>query len=371
MSEDSELDPTFIVTRCEGCGAKLRVRGILAGKMGECPRCHTALQIPLLPDYGDKSEDAAVESRWDDEQHGYRLSTPLEHEPDIGAPLPLPAELNAPVPEKGYLDRLGQVRQVALSSPPRLTFFSGVFEFPWYDEVWPRWIWLVIGGISISVIPVLALGILNGASNYTGIAVAFFAMPQIWLTLWTGSHAACCGVQVFEDTAAGNDHISAWPDPNWREWMLPFIHQGYVGLMIWATAYGFGRLAGLSGLEMAAGIAIAEFFLFPLCWLSVMEGNNLLMLFSPNVWRTLATRPASWVIFYLLTSLIASVWGGLLWSVCQVSLMLGMFLNGLLFGTFVLVYFRLLGRLAWSISSQHRRRRIRTNPKIQRIETPD
>ncbi|MDB5388038.1 MAG: hypothetical protein JWM11_3684 [Planctomycetaceae bacterium] len=356
MSEESELDPTFIAVRCEECGAKLRVRSSLAGKIGACPKCHCALPIPMLPDYADEDYETPA-SAWERTNHGYRLSTTLEHEPDDNIPLPLPKELTAPVPEKGYLDQLGLVRQVAISKHPRWTFLSGVFEFPWYDEVWPRWIWLMLGGMAISVIPVLALGILDGAKGYSGVALAFFAMPQIWLTLWTGSHAACCGMQVFEDTAAGNDHINGWPDPNWREWMLPFLHQAYVVFMVFALAYGVGSAAGLTGYDFTAAIILAEFLLFPVCWLSVLEGNNVWQLISPNVVRTLITKLASWLMFYLLASVIAVIWIGTLWGVCKASLLLGMLANGVLFGTFVLIYFRLLGRLAWSISHQRKKKR--------------
>jgi hypothetical protein len=359
MSDESELDPTFIIVRCEECSAKLRVRGTLAGRVGECPECHAALPIPELPDYGieDDSDDDRNLSPWNEAAHSYRLATPLEYEPDFAGPPPLPKELTAPAPLKGYLDQLGQVRQIVIPKPPRLIFFSGVFEFPWYDEVWPRWIWLMLGGIALSLIPVFAIGVLDGAGGYRGIMLAFLAIPQIWLSLWTGSHAACCGLRVFEETAAGNDHISGWPDPNWREWMLPFVQQGAVAFVIGALAYGLGLALGLAVLPMAATIGLAEFFLFPFCWLSVMEGNSLLFLVSTKVLRTLWKKPVSWVTFYGLTGLLLAIWGVLCRESCRVSLMFGMFLNGLLFATFVLIYFRLLGRLAWSVSHPERRKR--------------
>lgn len=352
-SGDSQLDPIFVAVECRNCGVRLRVRSSLAGKSARCPKCQAAIEIPEITDYCDESEAPLP----DIPTNEYRLAIPLSHEPDAAVPEPLPPELVAPRPEHGFLDQLGQVRQVARSKPPRHLFFSGVFEFPWYDSVWPRWIWLVLGGISISVIPVFALAILNGASGYSGIALAFFAMPQIWLTLWTGSYAASCGLQVFEDTAAGNDVVTGWPEPNWREWMSALMQQAYVCLMIFAVAYGIGKAAGLSGPSLFWLITGIEFVLFPFCFLSVLEANSLLVFLSPSVIRTLLTKPLSWLGFYLLAGMLMTGWGGALYLTCQYSLIAGMFLNGFLFGAGVLIYYRLLGRLAWSISRGHRKLR--------------
>jgi hypothetical protein len=358
MSDESQLDPTFISVRCPKCSVKLRVRGTLAGKTGTCPKCQAELSIPRLPEYGSEWDDDEGPAVRDDSGREYRLATPLGHEPDDGAPAPLPRDFHAPVPEHGFLDQLGKVRQIEISKPPRFTFFSGVFEFPWHDEVWPRWVWMALGGLVTSIIPVVAIWILESAAGYSMITLAFFAMPQIWLSIWTGSYAAACGMQVFEDTAAGNDRISGWPDPNWREWMIPFVHQCYVAFMAFALAYGIGKALGFSGRDLFLEIVLAELILFPFGWLSVLEGNNILLLSSPKVLWTVITKPLPWLTFYILVGLLAAAWCGALWAACRVNALLGMSLNGFLFATGVLIYFRLLGRLAWAIShNQHQRRR--------------
>jgi len=352
MSNEFELDPMFLVVQCGRCEAKLRVRSNLAGKIGTCPKCQSALPIPKLVDYCDETEP--VDSV--DAGEGYGLATALEHEPDEAGPVPLPKELVAPPPEHGYLAQLGQVRKQATTKRPKWTFFSGVFDFPWHDGVWPRWIWLVVGGISISVIPVLAISVLEGASGYGGVALAFFAMPQIWLTIWTGAYAASCGLQVFEDTAAGSQQITSWPDPNWREWTWALMQQVYVAFMVFAAAFGLGKAAGLTGGGMYLLIGSMELLLFPVAFLSVLEANSLLVLISPSVAWTLLSKPASWGTFYALITAMSALWYGVLYFGCGLGLIVGMLLNGFLFGTFVLIYFRLLGRLAWSISHQHRKK---------------
>lgn len=349
---DAADEPEFLSIRCESCQARLRIRLKLAGTVGTCPKCRSQISIPIPPEIdfelpqspGDQPPLAA--------DGGYQLAEGLDYQPD-DSPEPLPVGLQQPAPAAGYLDQLGQVRQTKRDPPPKLLYFSGVFNFPWYPKVWPRWVFLVLGGTAASLIPLAALTFLESSSGYAGVGLAFFALPQIWITLWTGSYAAACGMQVFEDTAAGNDKVTAWPEPNWREWVWLLLYLGYVVFMVLAVAYGVGLACGVSGSDMLLTIALTEFVLFPISLLSVLEANSILILISPNLALSLIRKPGSWLVFYLLTGGLFAVWFGTLWMVIKVSWVLLILANGLFYATVALIWFRLLGRLAWSIS--HRR----------------
>ena len=355
MSDDSE-EPDFLSVRCPQCEARLRIRARLAGQAGKCPSCGAKFTIPVRPEVDFELPQPGAEVAALDESGGYRLAAPLEHETDDQPP-PLPQELRTAPPERGYLDQLARVREQVIEVPPRFLFFSGVFEFPWYPEVWLRWVYLVIGGCMAALIPMVALSFLAGASGYATVGVAFFALPQLWISMWTGSFAAACGMRVFEDTAAGSNHVSDWPDPNWREWMLPLMHMGYVALMVLAIGYGIGLACGGSLETILLVMALSEFVLFPICLLSVLEANNIAILLSPRLLRSVIQKPVGWLQFYLVTGALFAAWGGLAWFIGGISTLLLILLHGVLYATVSLIWFWLLGRLAWLISHSKSKQR--------------
>lgn len=355
---DSVEEPDFLSVRCPQCQAGLRIRSRLAGKTGQCPQCGGSIHIPERPAFDLEEPDSSGDADESLGDGGYRLAEPLEHQPD-DSPEPLPAELRAPVPAGGFLERMERVSTEKKSYVPQFLFFTGVFTFPWYPEVWLRWGYLVAGGTAATLIPVLVYEYVLGVGGYAGVVLAFFALPQIWISFWTGSFAVACGMHVFEETATGNDHISNWPEPNWRDWMWQLMYVGYVALMVLAVAYGIGLLAGGSGETISMAIGLSEFFLLPFCLLSVMEANNLAILISPGIAATLIRNCLNWIQFYVITGCLAAAWLGIGWGVISVSSFLLIPVNGLLYASLILIWFRLLGRLAWSIS--HRSGRKRTN----------
>lgn len=360
MSQDSD-EPDFIAIRCDTCQARLRIRIKLAGTVGKCPKCGASISIPHRPEIEFELPQPAGESETLALDGGYRLAEPLDYQPD-DHPEPLPAEVRPAAPEGGYLEQLGRVRQQQVDKPPRFLFFSGVFDFPWYPEVWLRWVYLVLGGSAATLIPMLALAFFGGASGYVGIGLAFFAMPQIWITIWTGSFAAACGLQIFDDTAAGSDHVTGWPEPNWREWMWPLMYLAYVAAMVLALAYGIGLAIGGTAQTMLLTLGITEFILFPISLLSVMEANNLALLISPGLLFSLVLKPAAWLQFYLVTGVLWAVWFGTAWIVAGVHPLLLIVVNGLLYASMALIWFRLLGRLAWAISHRRSTKRRQASP---------
>ena len=104
-------------------------------------------------------------------------------------------------------------------------------------------------------------------------------------------------------------------------------------------------------------IVLSEFILFPICLLSVLEANNIVILLSPRLLFTLVQRPFGWLMFYLTTGGMFAAWVGMAWYVGGISPPLMILVHGLLYASVSLIWFRLLGRLAWLIS--HRRSRKR------------
>src|SRR5207247_5938981 len=51
------------------------------------------------------------------------------------------------------------------------------------------------------------------------------------VSIMTLSFSAACCLAVLESTAAGLDHVEAWPEPQWKEWMAQLIYLGWIGAL--------------------------------------------------------------------------------------------------------------------------------------------
>jgi hypothetical protein len=229
--------------------------------------------------------------------------------------------------------------------------FPGVFSFPWYPSVWPYW--LLLGGLAIPLAGMLAtLGLL-------------LPLAVILVVLW------CLGTStvlmtVLRDTAAGNDEICNWPSAIWWDWIADAfcLFESLVLCLLGISCVAITlRLAHLLPAEPADDVFPALgglVMFFPIVLLSLLEGG---LPVSFPVWQTLFARPGAWVIFYLESLVPLAVagvavteldraWspgpcgpgvgflgdGGFWWTI---------FLAPLVFVAAGLVYFRLLGKLAW------------------------
>jgi uncharacterized membrane protein YiaA len=188
----------------------------------------------------------------------------------------------------------------------------------------------------------------------SGMVLAFFVLPIIWVTLMTVSYSAACGLALLEPTAAGLDRIEAWPEPNWKEWMGQMIYLGWIGAIPLAASYGLAVLAGLWGARMELAFPGFFFVVYPISLLSALEANSIWAPLTVPILASLFRWFWCWLMFYLLTGMIAvglaiafvrSVESG------RDSLML---LLGPLVAAAVLIYFRLLGRLAWRMTTKDR-----------------
>jgi hypothetical protein len=164
----------------------------------------------------------------------------------------------------------------------------------------------------------------------------------------TGSYAAACVFAIMETTAYNYDAPYDWPDPDWRERFVHFLWMGWclglaAALFVMPSAFLSETLQGRA-LVSAIGIAVA----FPVFVLSTMESNSLSP-FSAPIWRSVASQILVWITFYVLSSLLLA--GSGLASVALFNRLgwLSPLVLGPLWAATILIYGRLLGRLAWRI----------------------
>ena len=221
---------------------------------------------------------------------------------------------------------------------------SGVFTFPWRRANLAKWLSLSVGA---TLITGLGLFGLNMRIALPAIGPAVLCLAACWAALFVINLLTILG-----DTAAGADSVGAWPNSaaflDWFGSTFFVVNSLALGLLAGrCVGWLFDRI-GLPGDIAVAGITA---LLFPFLLLSMLEANSPLVPLSKAVCRSLIRTWRAWVGFYLAAIALLAVAGGIvIATTLAVSPLLAI---PLLAGTLVassMVYFRLLGRLAWCCS---------------------
>lgn len=314
---------------CPTCHARLHARPEHEGRRIVCPDCGVKIVV-----------------RRPKELPKQRLATPEEigHYGVGAAHKPPPMEMSTYAATTSVYVR-------PESKPPRWTFFSGVFNFPWYPGTLRRWIvlsalLLVLGEFVAGLKHLME----SGGGAIGGVAMAFFALPLVWLSLWSGSLAAACSFAIIQDTAAGNDEVVNWPESNWREWFWRLLHAGYLLSIALVVGYGIASVSRALNGPFWLPLAAVVYMLFPIIVLSSLEADSPWMPLSAAILTSMLTRAWAWGMFYLEASVLTA---GVL-APLAFGFLLAPFLAPLVaapaVSAIVLINARLLGRLAWRIS---------------------
>jgi hypothetical protein len=207
---------------------------------------------------------------------------------------------------------------------------------------------LSIGNAQCEWSGLLVVSGLASSSQPGALSAGAFGIVWIWLVILTGSYAAACVFAIMETTAYNYDAPYDWPEPDWRDRFLHFLWMGWclglaAAICITPSTFLSETLQGRA-LISVIGVGIA----FPVFVLSTMETNSLVAFSSP-IWRSLPSQPLVWITFYGLSSLLLAGCG--LASVVLFSQFqwLSPLALGPLWAATILIYARLLGRLAWRI----------------------
>ncbi len=162
------------------------------------------------------------------------------------------------------------------------------------------------------------------------------------------------GSAIIEDTAAGMNHIENWPES--------LVLDDLPSLVFPAIALFLAALPGVAinwmsenGLPWAWFLApVSAVLLFPFTLLSILETGSVFIPFSLPIFRCVRNRPGTWLWFYGQSTAIvaAAAWiSAELWLKSEGSIWSFAFAAILATGA-ILLYFRLLGRLALVCANQ-------------------
>ena len=321
----------YFAYTCPHCSARLKSLRERAGEKLDCPDCGERITVPQAPELRVKKA----------------LAKPIEHE--------VSSEVVSSQPMREPVQPDAIEHRIRLAARPRWTFFTNVFNVPWRGEALSRWALTSLGLFAAGTMAVAGLlvsGVAGGGMNLmAGFSLAFFGMVVLWLSLWTFSYAACCMLAIIQDTSAGGDEVVAWPEADWREWIWGLLHVGFQVAVSLAVGYGLSRLASIWLADVGLIWLAGTFLVFPVLLLSSLETDSAFMPLSAPIFTSLVTRTWCWLVVFALSAVLLAATCGLVWSLAHVSLFLVPLAGGPVVAALLFIYARLLGRLAWRITT--------------------
>jgi hypothetical protein len=175
----------------------------------------------------------------------------------------------------------------------------------------------------------------------------FFAASFTLICVWAIVASAFL-LAIAQDTAEGADQIEAWPEAAFVDWAFEFFF--IVNSLIVGVLPGVVALQVLTPLEWplrVAAVPCGLFFLFPIVLLSMLESGSVFVPFSSSVAGSLLSKWWAWAVFYLESAALLAVLLGVAGVLFRFLGPWSVFLIAIAWVWGLMVYFRLLGRLAW------------------------
>ena len=344
-AESRAKEQPLIPLVCKVCQTRMYASVDQVGELVTCPDCSTPVVVP-------RPQAPVAKPRPDGTLIGeYGVGKTVERpeykpRPDVRLARIEPGDTRAV--EEAKTSGIVRVRPV----PPQWPFLSGIFGFLWNPGTWPRLVGLMLGLLLVLPPGIFALSLmitpnlgLVSAIPWFG-AMVMFAAGALACMAW-GFVAFPIFLAVVRDTAEGNDEIESWPEPPYIDWVGEFFqvfNSVSVSVLCGVAAY---QLLYSLGMRTALVLPLGVFFLFPVALLSMLEGDSALKALSLPVVGSLFSVWWAWGLFYLETAVLVGAF--LLLAVGTLLLVgpWGLLLVGTLWVPILMLYFRLLGRVAW------------------------
>ncbi len=243
--------------------------------------------------------------------------------------------------------------------------FIGGFGFPWSPGAVMQWLLIALWAMAAGWLARSAIGLgidqpLGGASMYQTIVAMLAALAAMIAGVGCGAIAAIHGLTILLETSAGNDRMENWPNVSffldWIGDLWFMINTAAVSVVL-----GLGLdwlMPGLLG-SRESMVAITVFFLFPILLLCTLETDSPFLPVSTVVLASLGRHGIAWLAFYLQAGSLLALAAALVYYLGpQLEARLAIVLAALLFSAVVMIYFRLLGRLAFYCSVEPKKEEV-------------
>jgi len=329
---------------CTLCETRMYATRDQVGEMITCPDCGTPMVVPR------------PETTPTPEREGTTAGEYAARAPDGRAESAASATTRRVGTAPGDARAAGEADSGRTARPgrprPRWPLVRGIVGFLGYEGTWPRLVGLTLG-LMVVLFPVFwSISLMK-----TPVAGLANAVPLVGSMVLLGVGGLCCVMwavvasaflmTIIQDTAEGSDRVEDWPEAIFADWagdILFFFSGLCVGVL---PGVVFVQVAGyvgpLAGLIVPASVLV----LFPLAVLSMLEGGSPLSVLSLSVLRSLFSASGAWILFYLETALLLGAFVLFTGWVFRTMGPWGLYLPAVPSVAVLMVYCRLLGRLAW------------------------
>ena len=363
-ADEREAQRSQVPVVCPLCHTRMHAEESQVGSTIVCPDCQTELLIPAVPDLPPEPElqDAGEYGVGQPSEVFYPKYAMMADKP-LDEPGTLPARTpNAPQLPTGWDGETAAglsgetVKEEIERRPGKPPTFWQMFTFMGHSAAWTRWLTLGLGAAVVAFVPLFAVDLAGGSgeavtSEFAVIAIQLVQIASLILAVfWAGMALPACLI-ILEETAAGTDAIEDWPA--FGSFLCVENAVALSGLAYSAViGHLIGQLPRALGAPDWLGIPLGVFFLFPIVLLSLLERDSLLNFFSPQIAGSLVSHWFTWLLFYVQSILLLAA---LLLVVVPASRVFGTpaaLVAGPWFTAILMVYFRLMGRLAWHVSGE-------------------
>jgi hypothetical protein len=234
-----------------------------------------------------------------------------------------------------------------LPTPPRWPMLSGVFLFPFYLGMLSSWMF-ISGGLMLFGW-LFMFWIEYGAVGGTA-TVYYLGLPTFTVGVLTFGYAASCSFSIIEATSNGWNSFEVSPAVEWKEWFWTFLHM--TALLAQAGMVGYA-LELVCATDSWMPMAVGTLAVFPLVLLGALAADGAWVPLA--IGKTLQSYflvSGSWILFYLETTPMLAGWALLVKDqIAGQGPWLVPLYAGPLLATIILIYARLVGRLAGCIST--------------------
>jgi hypothetical protein len=326
---------------CPYCKRLITLPAISLGSKETCPHCDIEFVVSsrLIPRAAEDDEDALG---------GYGLQAKI---PATSGGHVLPSDKKTPQAETDLAAEKPSWRPMA--TPPLDLFLRSTFTFPF--RAGSRVCFLVQ---AVGTFMVLSLGFqawycsgFAGSGPTLFLGAMFTGITLVLLMIWFFTISAY-NLTILREASEG---VEAFRGMSSDIFLDLFEEALYMLISIfWGGLPGWLIVLLFPGLGSAKPLVIIPLamILYPLFLLSMLENDSVATPFSKPVWRSLWYAWHAWVLFYLLTLLVGETLVYLLRLIPFQDFWLEIIILSIVLPFFLMVYFRLLGRLTWFCSGR-------------------
>ncbi len=354
----------FAVT-CPVCDTRFYAREEDIGQQRECPDCYTLVVIER-PAPKTKRVNDVVDADYEGED--FVLGAPVELDVYKSSLEASPKTMGEDALRRAERE-LNEQEQDA-SEVTGAPLWTGLFKFLPDPIMISRLIvsGLLVGGTLMVLQTTVHLATGNAVAQFAAVAGSIGTLVVALITLVLIS-ANC--LTILQETAHGHDRVDHWPENSPVEWTIESFPIGmalFFGLLPGMILFWITTALGMNTAASLLFIGISGYLFFPVVVLSILESASLTTPLSQPIWTTLQEETMLWAVFYIITFFMAVVIAVTITTINFQNPILWLLGLGVIWAFASFLYFRLLGRLAWTCQT-HTSRGERRNQRADNEST--